>query len=136
MIAIAKMIYGMIPKWLLMILVAALLVCSAWLWVKAQYLQVDNKRLANDNAILSDNAKILQGKLDTCEKSLKAEADNADRAEVITKETQIFKDRIVNICVKEGADEKTDIGDAIKLSNDLSERFNAGMRDADKDHSK
>ena len=122
MIAI-KAIYNLIPKWLLMILVVALAASSGYLWAKSAYLKIDNAKLANNNKILTGNVAALQTSLDTCTKSLKAESDNATTQADITTATQNNRKQIQSICVKEDPNAKTDIKDAIALSNSISDRI-------------
>ena len=118
-------IYNLLPKWLLVILVVVLLVSGAYVGIKMEYYRIDNAKLTNDNKILTDNVAVLQSSLDTCTKSLKAEADNATRTEVIHKDTQTEQQNINKICVKEEGNVKTNIKDAIIESNKISGRFNS-----------
>jgi hypothetical protein len=120
-------IYALLPKWLLAILVVALLATSTYLYFEMEIYKIDAKELKADNVILTNNAIVLRSALDTCTKSLKAEADNCITQQKITTETQGYKQQIDKICVKENPDDKTNISDAIKLSNLLSGRFN-GVR--------
>jgi hypothetical protein len=121
-----KVIYDMIPKWLLLILLIGFIALSGWYGVKCQYLRIDNAKLANDNKILTDNAVILNSKLSTCTKSLAAEAENAKKAEKINAKMRDYKVEISKICVKEPTDEKEKSGikDAIDISNRLSDAVN------------
>jgi len=124
--------YNLIPKWLLLIMIAALLVSGIFVGIKMEYYKIDNAKLTNDNKIYADNEKVYQAELLTCQQSLQAEANNAQRTEAIHKDTSQYNDEIKQICVKEEGNEKTDIKDAIAESNKLSVRFNsAGLRGAD-----
>ena len=118
-------IYALIPKWLLAILVVMLLAGSIYLGIKMEYYKIDNDKLTNDNKILTDNSIVLKDSIAICQKGLKAEVDNVKTQQKITKETQDTQDKINNTCVKEGSGEKTNITDAIILSNQLSDRFNS-----------
>jgi hypothetical protein len=117
-------IYNLIPKWLLMILVALLLAAGIYIGIKMEYYKVDNARLTNDNKILTDNVAVLTASLDTCTKSLAAEAENCKRQGRITVDTGKTGKEIEKICVKEKPGEKTDVTDAVAESNRLSDRFN------------
>ncbi len=121
-----KVIYDMIPKWLLLFLVVVLSLAAVWLWLECQYFKIDNAKLANNNKILTDNAEILKSKLATCGKSLAAEAENARIAEAINNKMRKYKTDISKICVKEPTDgkEKTGIRDAVAISNRLSDTVN------------
>ena len=116
-------IYNLLPKWLLCVLVVTLLGSGIYLYFEMEIYKIDAKELKADNVILTNNAVILKSLLDTCTKSLKAEADNATRTEKISITTEGYKKQIDQICVKEDANAKTDAAAAIKLSNDLSVRF-------------
>jgi hypothetical protein len=116
-------IYNLIPKWLLAILCVILLASSAVLTVRMYYYDIEAKKAKADNMILTNNVTILTASLDTCTKSLKAEADNCARIEKVNIATQSYKKKISAICVKEGPNEKTNISDAISMSNALSDRL-------------
>jgi hypothetical protein len=118
-------IYNLIPKWLLLILVVALAAVSAYVGIKMEYYKIDNAKLANDNKILAGNVAALQTSLSTCTQSLKAEADNATRQGQITQGTQDNQKQIRNICVKDDPNAKTNINDAIALSNSISARLHS-----------
>ncbi len=117
-------LYALCPKWLLMILVVALLATSAYVGTKMWYFKLDNAKLKNDNKILADNAVALKNSLDTCTRSLKAEADNATSQAGVTTETQTFKKKIDKTNVKEKINATT-LADAIKLSNGVSDRLHS-----------
>lgn len=131
-----KIIYDMIPKWVLLFLVVVLIFLVGWLWAECQYFKIDNAKLTASNKILTDNAEILKSKLATCGKSLMAEAENARVAEAINAKMRKYKTDISKICVKEPTDEKEKAGirDAIAISNRLSDTVN--QLHADKGDSK
>ena len=118
-----KAFYDLIPKWLLMILVVALAVSSGWLWTKMKYYQVEYNSVKAANMILKGNVETLTKDLDICTKALKAEADNASTQAGVTTDTQGFKKDIAKICVKEDANAKTKVVDAIRMSNNLADRL-------------
>jgi hypothetical protein len=117
-------LYNLLPKWLLLILTVALIGTSTYLYFEMEIYKIDAKELKADNLILTNNVTVLRSSLDTCTKSLKAEADNCVTQQKITTETQTYKEQIDKVCVKENPDDKTNISDAVKLSNLLSSRFN------------
>lgn len=119
-----KTVYDMTPKWLLMILVVALLASSGWLWVKVSYLGVKNATLTNDNKILTENVRILQSKLDICTTGLAAIAESYKQAEAINEKIKNTKCKISKICVKEEVGDATDKESAIDISNNLSDTVN------------
>lgn len=130
-------IYNLIPKWLLIILLLAALASGAYIGIKMEYYKIANAKLTNDNKIYADNEVVYKSQLQTCTQSLAAEKKNAERTEAIHTVTQQHQNDINSIYVKEGANAKTDIKDAIVESNKLSDRFNAGsgVRNSDQSNS-
>lgn len=119
-------IYNLVPKWLLVIIVGILLAVGLYTGIKMEYYKIENAKLTANNEILTNNQKAYESALSTCSQSLAAEKKNSERTEAIHTATQEHQNAINQIYVKEGANAKTDIKDAIVESNKLSDRFNTG----------
>ena len=122
-----KLVYDMIPKWLLMILVVALAVLSGWCWTKMKYYQVEYKSVKADNVTLTKNVDTLTKDLDICNKGLTAEADNCKRLLKIKDEACQEQQEICDICVKENPNAKTDIKDAVIMYNKSGKSWNDSL---------